>query len=109
MDYNKLDISKLKKSELNKFVKKLTYTNKVIWDAICCCEEVMKSNIMLSYRNEMDDDKRKEFLKKVAEIFVVKNKYDDTMAEPELNDGNFADYEWFGQDLQIFLDKVYRR
>lgn len=82
MNNNQLDISKIKKSELNRFVKNLIYTNKVMWDAICGCEEIVGSDIILSYRNEMDDNKKEEFLQRIAEIFSAKNKkYDTSMAE----------------------------
>ncbi|MFC0903759.1 hypothetical protein ACFHWD_03525 [Clostridium sp. MT-14] len=104
------DISKIKKSELNKFVKHLIYTNKVIWDAECSCEEIVRSDIFKSFFNEIEENKRDQFLEQIAEIFYKKNKnYDTSMAEPEMHDGEFAEFEQFGRDLQPFLDKVYER
>ena len=108
MNEEKIDITKIKKSDLNKFVKQLIYTNKEIWDAICSCEEIVRSDIFLSLRQELDDDKKNRFYKEVAEIFNKKNyKYDTDMAEPEMHDGDFAEFEQFGRDLQPFLDKIY--
>lgn len=108
MDEKEIDISKLKKSEINNFVKQLIYTNKTIWDAMCCCEEFIKSGIMSAFKNELDDKKREKFLQKIAETYNKKNKnYDTDIANPESNESDFNDFSYFGKELQPYLDKIY--
>lgn len=108
-NYNKeIDISKLKKKDINNFIEKLIYTNKVVWDAMCSCEEFIENDIIYSFMNEMDDNKRINFLQKIAKLYNEKNKkYDTTMADPESNESDFSDFSSFGKQLQPYLDKIY--
>lgn len=92
---------KYTKAELTEFTKTLIRANNALWDAICECEELTKSEIYKDL-TESHDDEVEQFLQIVAAKFLKSSKF-SSFASPDFDESYFQD---FGRLCEKLMDYV---